>query len=208
MFDARTAIAGLNTAVNVLHVQTTGGLSIAETNSILAPFKAFWDALASYRETGSTTLIGSRVLISDQSNWTKPVGKPGAPGYVGGKWSPPPTILGATALSSTAGTGGGTIPPQLASVVSWRTATAGRTGRGRTYIGKLGSNAMTAGNVTAAFAAAASGAAATLISAVSALTPASGPVKFCVWSPTLGVSREILTGSMDTTFDTMRSRVK
>jgi hypothetical protein len=33
-------------------------------------------------------------------------------------------------------------------------------------------------------------------------------LSLCVWSPTTGIGRTSLTGSMDGTFDTMRSRVK
>jgi hypothetical protein len=207
-FDARSAISGSNLAVNTWHVQTSGGLSNAEVSSIIVPFQAFYNAIAAYRATSTSVLIGSRVLIGDVANWHKPVGRPGDSGYTAGHWDPPETILGGSPLNSTNGSGGTVLPSQLASVVSWRTATAGRMGRGRTYLGNLGAAAMNGSTITGTFVTAATSAATTLISAVSAIVPTSGPIKLCVWSPTSGVTREILTGAMDGTFDTMRSRVK
>jgi hypothetical protein len=93
-------------------------------------------------------------------------------------------------------------------VVSWRTSYSGRSGRGRTSLGNFGAAAQTANQVAGAFVNAVNTAAGTLITAVSALTAGGGSVLPVIWSPTLGIARTILTGAMDSTFDTMRSRVK
>jgi hypothetical protein len=119
-----------------------------------------------------------------------------------------PVIVACTPVTATTGTGGTDIPPQLASVVSWRTAISGRSGRGRTYLGMLGSAAMQQSIVAGAFVTAANTAAANLISGIKALSILGAPPNLGVWSPTKGVIREVLSGSMDATFDTMRSRVK
>jgi hypothetical protein len=208
LFDARSVISGTNACVNTWHVSTTAGLTLSEANSVLAPFKTFYDAFASQRATGSSVTIGARVLMADPLQWQKPVGSPGKPGYTPGKWLTEPVITPATPLTSTAGSGGLALPPQLASVVSWRTVVSGRSGRGRTYLGNLGANMQVGSQIQSSSVTTINNAAAALIAAVSALTPASGPVKLCIWSPTKGVIRDVLTGASDTTFDTMRSRVK
>jgi hypothetical protein len=75
-------------------------------------------------------------------------------------------------------------------------------------LGNLASAAQQVNIVAAAFVTAANTAAATLISSMHALTVGAGNPDLGVWSPTGGVIRPILTGAMDGTFDTMRSRVK
>lgn len=208
-FDARSTISGLNTCVNTWHVAGSNvNPTTADGNTILAPFKTFYDAHAAYRLNASSFLIGSRLLWFLESWWTKPIGKPGQPGYVRGGFNTEPVIVGATAISSTAGSGGASIPPQLASVVSWRTTVSGRSGRGRTYLGNLAVAAQNANQIQPAMLTAVNNAASALIAAVNALAPPSGPCHMAVWSPTKGVAREIISGSMDGTFDTMRSRVK
>jgi len=207
-FDSRGTIAGTNVAVNTWHVSVNGQPLVTEANNIVNAVKAFYDALAAYRPTGSTVVTGSRVLYFQEQWWTKPTLDANGNQLTKGKFNTDPFIVAATSATSSAGTGGTQIPPQLASVVSWRTATAGRSGRGRTYLGNLASAAQQVNIVASAFVTAANSAAGTLITAIAAIQAAGAPAALAVWSPTKGVLRPILSGSMDATFDTMRSRVK
>lgn len=208
-FDARSTISGLNTCVNTYHVFAVPGITLSEVNALLAPFKTFYDAFAAQRATGTSFTIGSRVLFWQDTWWTKPVGKPGQPGYVKGFFNTPPTIYAATTLASTSGTGGNPLPPQLASVISWKTSSAGRSYRGRTYLGNLGQSAMsTSGGVIGTALTAFNNAAAALLTNIAGVPVSGGLPALGIWSPTLGKLTTVLTGSSDTTFDTMRSRVK
>lgn len=208
MFDSRSTISGLNQCVNTWHIRTSGAITATEVTNLMVPFKTFWDNLATYRSPGTVTITGSRILLADISTWVKPVGSPGKPGYVGGYWSTPPLILAGTPSTSTAGSAASALPPQLASVISWRTAIAGRTGRGRTYVGNLGNTAQQGASVNAAYVTAVNTQTTTLINAVPAVSVASGVVGITIWSPTNGYLHDVISGASDATFDTMRSRVK
>lgn len=209
LFDARSAIAGLNTCVNTWHVAGSNtNPTTADGNAILAPFKTFYDAHAAYRTNATSFTIGSRMLWYLESWWVKPVFDSSGNLVTRGHFTTEPVIVGATALASTTGSGGAGLPPQLASVVSWRTTVSGRSGRGRTYLGNLAAAAMTGAQVAPAMVTAVNNASSALITAVNALAPPSGPCHMAVWSPTKGIAREIISGAMDATFDTMRSRVK
>ncbi len=207
-FDSRGTIAGSNVAVNTWHVSVNGQPLVSEANNVMNAVKAFYDGIAAYRPTGSTVVTGSRVLYFQEQWWTKPTFDANHNQLTKGFFNTEPFIIAATPATSTAGTGGTQIPPQLASVVSWRTATSGRSGRGRTYLGNLASAAQQVNIVAAAFVTAANSAAGTLITAIHALTVSGAAPDLAVWSPTKGVIRPILSGTMDATFDTMRSRVK
>lgn len=207
-FDARGTISGANQCVNTFHVFVPSQPTAAEANSILTPVKTFFDAIAAYRVIATTSVIGTRVLYWQEAWWTKPIGISGKPGYVPGKFNTEPLILGATPANAIAGTGGNAIPPQLAMVVSWRSVVSGRSGRGRTYLGNLSANGMNNANVASACVTAVNGAAAALITNLRAVSVSGTPAYLCVWSPTKGVTREILSGATDATYDTMRSRVK
>lgn len=208
-FDARTLISGNNYGVNVWHVKTAAGVNptVAECNAILAKFKAFYDYLASTRAPG-TVSIGTKVLWFDETWWTKPVGKPGKPGYEKGFFNTPPNIVGATPVTGVTGTGGLALPPQLAAVISWKTASAGRSYRGRTYVAQLGDVSRSGAAIHTATISYLNTAATNLITDVSGVTVAGGTVFLSVWSPTTGKAYVITSGSSDATWDTMRSRVK
>jgi len=208
MFDSRGVIAGNNLCVNTWHVWSSGIPILAEMNSLLGVVKTFHDATAPYRKNAAGPVIGTRVIYFQEGWWTKPVKDANGNVTAKGFFNTEPTIVAATPVTSVVGTGGVDIPPQLASVVSWRTATAGRSGRGRTYLGMLGTASMTASNISSAFQTALNTAAGNLISQVKALSLQGQPPYLGVWSPTRGVIREVLSGSMDATFDTMRSRAK
>jgi hypothetical protein len=129
-FDTRQTISGSNLCVNTWHCFVPTSPSVAEANAILGPFKAFIDSTAAYRSGGTVPVTGSRVLYWPESAWTKPVIDPVTHKVTTkGYFNAEPVIIGATPATSTAGTGTGFIPPQLASVVSWRTATSGRSRR-------------------------------------------------------------------------------
>jgi hypothetical protein len=207
-FDSRSPIAGNNVCVNTWHVQTLGAVLTSEANAMLAAVSAFYNAQNAYRVNGTSFTTGTRVLWALESWWTKPVGKPGASGYVKGFWNTPPTIVPAASSTSAAGTGTGQLPPQLACVVSWRTATSGRSGRGRTYLGNLAAAAMSGAVLYGPAITAINNGATALIAAIAGITTGGGPAALSVWSPTTGLQRPVLTGASDTIFDTMRSRVK
>lgn len=208
-FDARSTISGSNVCVNTWHCFVPSTPTAGEANSILTPFKNWYDGHAGYRLQSSTVIIGTRVLYWPESAWTKPVQDPVTHKITTkGYFNTEPLVIGATPQTTALGAGGTAIPPQLASVVSWRTATAGRSGRGRTYLGNLGASAQTNALVTSGFVTAMGTSSATLITAVRAVSVSGTPAYLCVWSPTKGTTREILSGFMDATFDTMRSRVK
>jgi hypothetical protein len=207
-FDSRQTIAGNNVCVNTWHISVINQPLVSEGNSLLATVKAFYDAQATWRVTGTTVVTGSRVLYWHETWWTKPTFDANHNQLTKGFFNTEPFIMATTPNTSTGGSGGASIPPQLASVVSWRTATSGRSGRGRTYLGNLSNAAQSVGTVTPAFVIAVNTAAGTLITAVAAITAAGSAAALGVWSPTKGVIRPILSGSTDATFDTMRSRVK
>jgi hypothetical protein len=186
-FDTRQTISGANTCVNTWHCFVPATPTVAEANAILAPFKAFFDAHVLYRSAGTVPVTGSRVLYWPESAWTKPVIDPVTHKVTTkGYFNTEPLIIGASPA----------------------TATSGRSGRGRTYLGNISQNAQSGSLITAAFVTAVNAAATTLISAVRALSVGGTPPYLCVWSPTKGTTRETLSGVMDGTFDTMRSRVK
>lgn len=207
-FDARGAISGANQCVNTFHCFVPSQPTSAEATAVITPVKTFFDAIAAYRATGTQMVIGTRVLYWQDAWWTKPVGKPGTVGYVKGSFNTEPLILAATPATSTVGSAGSQIPPQLASVISWRTSVSGRSGRGRTYLGNLGTNAQQFNLLASAAVTVLNSAAASLITNLRAVSVSGTPAYLCVWSPTKGVTREVLTGATDATFDTMRSRVK
>jgi hypothetical protein len=208
-FTAECSISGLNKAVNTWHVGVTPTTTASEVNSILGAVKTFYDAWAPYRQSGFAYTIGNRVLHWPKASWQIPTGRPGLPGYVPGRFLTPPVIVGATAVNSTAGTGGLPVPPQLAAVVSWRTPISGRTGRGRTYLGVLGANGINQNVLLAGFVSAQITAGATLLTNLNAITlTGGGTASLEVWSPTKGYSNAVIQCFMDNVVDTMRSRVK
>jgi hypothetical protein len=181
---------------------------VSEANALVTAVSNFFNGFTAYRSAGTASTTGTRVLYWLENWWTKPVGRVGQPGYVKGFFNTPPTIVNATPATCTVGSGSGAIPPQLASVVSWRTATSGRSGRGRTYLGNFAGAAQTGAVITGPAVTGINTAAATLITAVHAITAAGAAADLGLWSPTKGWILPILTGSSDQTFDTMRSRVK
>jgi hypothetical protein len=204
--DSRGTISGLNVCVNTWHISVNGQPLVSEANNLVNAVNAFYNGFTAYRQGTMTT--GTRVLYWLESWWTKPTFDANHKQLTKGFFNVPPTIVAATSATCTTGSGGGAIPPQLASVVSWRSATSGRSGRARTYLGNLGSAAQTGSIVTGTAVAAINTAASTLITAIHAITAAGAAADLGVWSPTKGWILPILSGASDGTWDTMRSRVK
>src|SRR4051812_7120396 len=207
-FDSRSTISGTNVCVNTWHVSVNGQPLISECNTIINAVNAFYTGFAGYRASGSTVTTGTRVLYFQEQWWTKPTFDANGKLLTKGKFNTEPFIMASASASSTVGSGNTGLPPQLACVVSWRTSTSGRSGRGRTYLGNLGTAAQNFSTVTAAAVSQFNTSATTPISAIHAITAAGALADLGVWSPTKGLIRPILTGASDATFDTMRSRVK
>lgn len=208
-FSAESTIAGSNKCVNVWHVYAGSTTpTTAQQSALLAPFKAFYDALNPDRPPGVQVTIGTSQTIFDVAAWVPPVGRPGLPGYVPGHFTTPPTIGTGTQLLSSVGSGSAAGPPQVAVVASWKTALAGRSYRGRTYVGNLSGSDTVTLTVPGAFQSRIQTAGNALIPAVAAVTVGSGTPSLVVWSPTRGVYTNILSCAVDTTYDTMRSRVR
>lgn len=208
LFDSRSTIAGTNQVVNTFHVGCASQPTITEANAVIAAVNAFYNGFTAYRVNSTNSITGSRVLYAVESAWQKPTFDANGNVLTKGKWTTEPVILGVTPTTSATGTGGAQTPPQLASVISWRTAVSGRSGRGRTYLGNLGASAQNGAFVAGAAATAINTAAATLLTAIAGVAGAAGPYNLGVWSPTKGRIQPILSGVSDNTFDTMRSRVK
>lgn len=96
------------------------------------------------------------------------------------------------------------LPNDVAICVSWRTAKAGRSYRGRTYLGGWTQAALgTAPDGSANVAAPVRTAIATGAGSLASLT---GEPKLVVWSPTLGQANEVVAASQGDRFDTQRRR--
>lgn len=125
-------MGGGNLAVNVWHVAPgTGGWvgidTTAVANAFIGYIKAYLDPINAQGVWGGQ-VIGQSVIEYEYGE---------APKYVP-----------ATAQTAT-DTGTGAIQPlQLAAVCSWRTALAGRSYRGRTFLGPLKATAVVAGTLS------------------------------------------------------------
>jgi hypothetical protein len=175
-------LPGPGGGANVFNVASSAALTDANLTSILAHLKTFYTAVGSY--VPGVFTIGSRIL-----EFT-----PGAPA---------PTIRTVASASQT-NASSSPLPGQLCSVVAWRTALAGKSYRGRTFLGPLNAAALTGTAISGAFIAAANAAAAALITNVRAVTdPAWGLV---VHSDAIPTDTPVTSGLMDGRPDTLRSR--
>jgi hypothetical protein len=106
--------------VNVYHVHTVD--TAINTASVATAFKNFYTAIATIYPTTITWSVPDKIThLVD-----------------------PPDILPVSSTAVPGSSGATSDPPQIAMVVTWRTAFAGRSFRGRTYLGPLHS-ASTAG---------------------------------------------------------------
>lgn len=104
--------------------------------------------------------------------------------------------------TTTGSTAGAQAPPDLALVVSWRTAQRGQAFRGRTYIGPLeGTVVADTGRPIQTALDALAGAAPLLIG-----NPLTRVATLCILSRTRGVATPVTGGYVDNAFDTQRRR--
>ena len=170
------------TSNNVFNIGNDVALADATITNMLNAIKNFYAALATY--VNGTFSIGSRVLEY----------RPGVPA---------PRIVPVAAVTQVL-TASSPLPAQLAAVMAWRTALAGRRYRGRTYIGPLNQAALTNQSLNGTFITNANAAAATMITAIKAL-PTAG-YGLVVHSDAAPDDTLIASGNMDTRPDTIRSR--
>ncbi len=170
-------------AVNIFHVTsgTSATLSDSQLTNVLTDLKLLYTAFGTY--TTITWSIGSRILelLPDGS---------------------PPVIRNVAALSQAPGVGT-VMPAQLAAVVSWRTAFAGPSFRGRTFLGPLGNTAITAGSLNSAFLTAVNPAAAAVITNMPAHANGGG---LCVRSGVRQVDTLVTAANVNSKVDTLRKR--
>ena len=194
-------LGGGNLAVNTWHVapDTAGWLGADTTaiaNTFIGYLKTFYDAVNAAGVYGGQTIGG--VVVEYE-------------------YGEDPKYVPATPQIATDTGTGALYPPQLAAVVSWRTALAGRSFRGRTYLGVLRSQAFGGNMLTSTFVSAVNTAATTLAGRVSS------SFRFCVVSKTgtrwhktgdhtyassfhTGFTTQITSGSTTMTPRTLRSR--
>lgn len=102
-----------NPAANIYHV-TNGQTGDVGIGAVLTAFKTFYDAIATFFGTGTNISIGASVRDVSVT---------------------PNRIIAVSPLASVGSSGGEPLPANAALVVTWRTALAGRSFRGRTYLG-------------------------------------------------------------------------
>lgn len=116
-----TGVSGSGPFVNVFHVHTVD--TPVNTSAIATAFKNFYTSIASIYSSNMTLSVPSKVL------------------HLG----TPPDIMPVSPFTVSGSGGSSMDPPQIAAVVTWRTPFAGRSYRGRTYLGPLHGNSSVAG---------------------------------------------------------------
>lgn len=181
------AIATNNHAVNTFHYSadgssvfgTTPSAVVTQANTAINQLQTFYTALCTAGLLGQWR-IGD-VVVEHQTG-------------------SPPAYVAATPKQSVA-TSGTNYAFQVAAVCSWRTALAGRSYRGRSFIGPLRSSALTGPDISSAFAAAVQAAATTLIAA-----PGVGDLVPAVYSALHDQTTRITSAICTQACRTMRSR--
>jgi hypothetical protein len=165
-----------------IHYVTTATQTETVLTPVVTQFKNFYDAIKAYYPNGTIITVGASVLDMEV---TPPVFLP----------VPPQTVNGTDSS--------GFCPPQCAVVVSWRTLTASRGGRGRSYIGPVGRAAETTnGTPMPAFVTALQTAANALITGLTSVS-ASKVIYNETTKSQIGVTGAIVRGG---TFHTQRRR--
>jgi hypothetical protein len=185
--DAKTLIGGSNYAVNVWHYSADGGVTFGsddaakttQANAAITQLKAFYTTLSAAGLYGAWT-IGSAVVEYQTGD--------------------DPRYVVATPQTVSAGAGSVTAMAPTA-CLTLRTALAGKSFRGRKYIGPLYYAAMTGNLVATSMVTAINNATATLLAA-----PTGSQLVPCIYSPTLDVTNKITNGSTTQLLRTMRSR--
>lgn len=175
-------VSGGGPGYNVWHVRTTAG-DAAQLDAALDALEAFYTAIKAYYVSTTTIVLGEG-MIKDPL---------GSPEYVTDQ-SRTVTGTGASGMAS----------HLLAICCSWRTTSATRSGRGRTFLGPLGANINdnNDGTPTAAAMTAIRAAAATLVAAGNG----TNGWAIGVLSPTQGVLRDITGVTVNDKFAVLRSR--
>jgi hypothetical protein len=115
-----------------------------------------------------------------------------------------PEFIAATPVQTTQTQAGGYLPAQLAGVIGWRTALAGRRFRGRTFLGPLVTYALSGTGFTTACVSTVNTAAAALISGLAA-----DNMELVVLSKMAdGASTPVTQGVFNSQVDTLRSRAR
>lgn len=107
------AAPNCNPAANIYHV-SNGGATDTGIATVLTALKTFYDACAAFFTTSTTITIGASVRDVSVT---------------------PNRIVAATPVTSVGSSTAEILPANAALVVTWRTAFAGRSFRGRTYLG-------------------------------------------------------------------------
>jgi len=168
------------TAYNIWHVLCNGP-SLSEVQGAVDAIRDFYTTAQSLFPNTCQIVIGTSVVEITA-----------VPQVI---WGPTPrTVAG----------GGGTAaqPAQLANVVSWRTAYAGRSFRGRTYLGPLGSSALTNNVISTGVNTAVTNATNALVAA----SVAASGWDLVVWSEKLQSSNPVISGVTNSKVETQRRR--
>ena len=115
-----TGNVGTGPFVNVMHIQPASD-ALADVQAAVDVIRDFYTTIRVIYDVGTFWTIGSRVLRVDVN---------------------PDEITPVTPRGVQGSGTGGSAAPQLAQVVSWRTPLAGRSFRGRTYLGPLAQGAI------------------------------------------------------------------
>lgn len=185
--NATCLLGGSNYAVNTWTYSGDGAQTFgvtdaektAQANAAITQLKAFYATLSAAGLFG-TWVIGQSVVEYETGE--------------------DPAYVVATPQTQTAGAGS-TGPLQPSAVITLRTALAGKSFRGRKYIGPLYLGALAANLVSTGFVTACNNAIATLIAA-----PTGSHLVPAIWSKTLDVTNKITSGSSSQQLRTMRSR--
>lgn len=177
-----TSAGGTGPFYNVFHLGSAIQLTSADVSSVNNAFKAFYTSLAPFLSNATTVTCGFKAI----------------------QFTDPPTILAGTQQTVSGTNATGQAAPQNAMCVSWRTDRAGRSYRGRTFIGPLGYNTVgIGGQITTTAANAAAPAGVTLINAIGAIHVGT---YLGVYSHKHNLLTPILSVAVSTAVRTQRSR--
>jgi hypothetical protein len=172
--------------VNIFHVRTGGGIGeVATVNRAVGWLSTFYDAIDAVFPTGTAIQFeGTAVTVATEE----------------------PEYLEGLDTFNHAGAGGASVlPPANALVVGWRTSSATRSGRGRTFLGPMATpTAQADGTVTESWLSLVRTAAAAMVSSSEA-ADADG-VALGVFSPTQNLLRDFTGSSVKDRFAVLRSR--
>lgn len=172
------------TGVNLWHLRDASPVDAGALQNSINAVRDFYDDIKSVFN-GATTVSfdGSLTTVSGEGE--------------------PEVDAGFDSWSVAGGTTTQNLPPANCIVVSWRTSSATRSGRGRTFIGPVSEQTLEGnGTVNEANRSSILAAANDLI-ATSSL-PGNGGI--VVWSPTTGLARDIVSASVANKFGVLRSR--